>query len=98
MSKPPTLPNRLSGHDAPANHAAGRDGFAALLTRLAGPYGRPAWKETAAPFEQSGQVLEKMTDATVDFILGERDTLEPVAELIAEIANLEEQAYRKGGF
>lgn len=91
---PPTPPNRLTGHDAPANHAAGRDGFAALLARLAQPYDRPAWKEAAALFEQSGQLLEKMTDAAVDFILGERDTLEPVAELITEIANLEEQAYR----
>ena len=35
-----------------------------------------------------------MTDATVDFILGESDTLEPVAELITETASLEEQAYK----
>ena len=72
---------------------AGRDGFAALLIQLTDPYGRPAWREAAVLFERSGQNLEKMTDATVDFILGERDTLEPVAELITEIANLEEQAY-----
>ena len=91
---PPAPPNRLTGYDAPDNHAAGRDGFAALLTRLAEPYDRPAWKEAAALFEQSGQVLERMTDATVDFILGESDTLEPVAELITEIASLEEQAYK----
>jgi hypothetical protein len=90
---PPALPNRLTGYDAPDNHAAGRDGFAALLTQLAGPYDRPAWKEAAALFEQSGQVLERMTNAAVDFILGEADTLEPVAELIAETANLEERAY-----
>ena len=91
---PPALPNRLTGYDAPDNHTAGRDGFANLLTRLAGDYDRPAWAEAAPLFDQSGVALEQLTDAVVDVILGQSDTLEPAAELVAQIADLEEQAYR----
>lgn len=90
---PPARPNRLTGYDAPDNHAAGRDGFANLLTRLARDYDRPAWAEAAPLFEQSGAALERLTDAVVDVILGRSDTLEPAAELVAHIADLEEQAY-----
>jgi hypothetical protein len=91
---PPAPPNRLTGCDEPDNHTAGRDGFADLLARLAGDYDRPAWAEAASLFEQSGAALEDVTDAVVDVILGRSDTLEPAAELVAHIADLEEQAYR----
>jgi hypothetical protein len=91
---PPVPPNRLTGYDAPDNHAAGRDVFASLLYRLAEEYGEPAGAKAAAVFEQSGQILRKLTDVTIDFILGQRDTLVPAAELISRCADLEEQAYR----
>lgn len=91
---PPTPPNRLTGYtDAPDNHTGGRDGFANLLTWLAKDYDRPVWAEAAVLFEQSGQVVEALTDVIVDFILGESDTLESVSELLVRIADLEEQAY-----
>jgi hypothetical protein len=54
----------------------------------------PAWAEAAAWFEQSGQVLAEMTDAVVNYLLGESNILEPASRLVAEIADLEEQAFR----
>jgi hypothetical protein len=91
---PPALPSRLMGYtDAPDNHAAGRDGLANLLNQLVADYNRPAWTEAAVLFKQSGQTLEKMTDAIVDFVLGEGDTLEPASKLVGQVADLEEQAY-----
>jgi hypothetical protein len=91
---PPALPNRITGYDAPDNHAAGRDGFADLLARLAGDYDQPAWAEAAPLFERSGVALEELTDAVVDILLGQSDTLESAAQLVAQIADLEEQAYQ----
>jgi hypothetical protein len=90
---PPIPPNRLSGYDAPDNHAGGREVFAGQLRRLAVDYAMPAWAEAAALFDRSGQVLEQLTDEVVDFILGERDTLEPASALLAEIADLEETGF-----
>ena len=90
---PPMLPNRLTGYDAPDNHAAGRDGFADLLTRLGGEYGEPAWIEVAALFAQSGQLIRQLTDTVVEHILGEGDTLAAATALLVRIGNLEEQAY-----
>jgi hypothetical protein len=91
---PPALPNRITGYDTPDDHTAGRNGFADLLTRLAGDYDRPVWAEAAPLFERSGAALEELTDAVVDVILGQRDTLQPAAVLVAHVADLEEQAYR----
>jgi hypothetical protein len=51
------------------------------------------WAEAAVLFEQSGQVVEALTDVIVDFILGESNTLESASELLVKIADLEEQAY-----
>ncbi len=96
---PPIPPLRLMGGvgemdmDVPENHAAGRDIFAGLLRQLSEEYEMPAWAETAALFEQSGQVLESLTDIVVDHILGERNALEPASELLSETADLEEQAF-----
>ncbi len=95
---PPVLPLRLMDFagdvDVPDNHAAGRDIFAGLLCQMAAEYGMPAWADAAALFEQSGQALTTLTDALVDHILGERDALDSTSELLAEIADLEEQAFR----
>jgi len=91
---PPGLPNRLTGYDAPENHAAGRDGFADLLVRLAEDLNQPAWAEAAPLFEQSAQTLEELTAATVDVILGDSQDLGPVSELLEVTADLEERAYR----
>jgi hypothetical protein len=91
---PPIPPNRLTGyHDAPDNHAAGREVFAGLLRRLAADYAMPAWAEAAASFDQSGQVVEQLTDEIVDVILGESDSLEPAVALLEEIADLEEAGF-----
>jgi hypothetical protein len=92
---PPVPPNRLTGYsDAPDNHAAGRDVFAGLLHRLSKDYGEPAWAKAAALLEQSGQALMKLTDAVIDRILGQSNSLEPTARWVARIADLEEQTYR----
>ncbi len=45
-------------------------------------------------FELSGQVLVEFTDAVVDFILGEGDTLDSASALIEKVTDLEEQAFR----
>jgi hypothetical protein len=91
---PPLLPNRLTGyHDSPDDHTAGRVGFANLLHRLAADYNRPAWAEAANLFTQSGQLLQKMTDVVVDFLLEQQSSLEPAAELVTRAADVEEQAY-----
>jgi len=91
---PPIPPNRLTGYDAPDDHTAGRVIFAGLLRQLAADDAMPAWAESADIFEQSGQALAEMTDAVVDYLLGKSGTLEPASGLIAEIADLEEQAFR----
>jgi hypothetical protein len=90
---PPVPPNRLTGYDAPDDHTAGREVFAGLLRRLAADYEMPAWAEAATSFDQSGQTLVQLTDAVVDFILGECDSLEPASALLAEIADLEETGF-----
>jgi hypothetical protein len=91
---PPVPPNRLTGYDAPDDHTAGRVVFAGLLRWLAVDYAMPAWAESADVFEQSGRALEKLTDAVVDYLLGESATLEPASRLITKVAHLEEQAFR----
>jgi hypothetical protein len=93
---PPMPPFRLIGWagDEPEDHKAGRVGFASLLRQLAHDYGVPAWDPAAALFEQSGRVLETLTDQVVDYVLGESDTLQPAAELVGQIADLEEEAFR----
>jgi hypothetical protein len=92
---PPLLPNRLTGyHDTPDDHTAGRVGFADLLHRLAADYNKPAWAEAASLFTQSGQLLQKMTDVVVDFLLEQESSLGPAAELVAQAADVEEQAYK----
>jgi hypothetical protein len=90
---PPQAPNRLTGYDAPDKHDGGREGFADLLSRLAGEYATPAWAEAADLFRESGQGLEALTDAVVDVILGERGSLQPAADWVTKVADLEEQAY-----
>jgi hypothetical protein len=91
---PPQVPNRLAGLDAPESHDGGRNGFAGLLDRLAGDYGTPAWAEAADLLRESGRALQALTDAVVDVILGERDSLQPAAGWVAQVADLEERAYR----
>ncbi len=91
---PPNVPNRITGYDAPDNHTAGRDGFAALLKRLAKTYSQPGWKKAAAPFDQSGQAIRQFTDLVVDYIQARSSTLDTAAEMILRIVELEEQGYR----
>lgn len=91
---PPVLPNRLTGQAAPDNHGAGREVFAGLLRRLAGEYGEPSWAEAAPCFERSAQLLGQMTGSVVDFILGEKTSLEAAATLLNDIAEVEEQGFR----
>jgi hypothetical protein len=91
---PPMPPNRLTGyHDASDNHGGGRDIFAGLLRRMAADCTEPAWTEAANLFDQSSRTLEEMTDIIVDFLLGERDYLNPASTAIMAIADLEEQAF-----
>jgi hypothetical protein len=93
---PPMPPFRLIGWagDEPEDHTAGRVGFAGLLRQLARDYQVPAWDTAAVLFEQSGQVLESLTEMVVDYVLDNGDTLQPAAELVVQIADLEEQAFR----
>ncbi len=91
------MPSRLLGfeyEDGFERHSGGRDDFAEVLRQLAVEYSVLEWVEAAAYLEQSAQALEKLTGATVDYILDESDSLEPAAHLVAHIADLEEQAYR----
>ena len=93
---PPMPPFRLIGWagDEPEDHTAGRAGAATLLRQSAQDYRMPAWESAATLFEQSGQVLATLTDEVVDYVLGESDALEPAAEMIVQIADLEERAFR----
>ena len=97
---PPIPPLRLMGGvgememDVPDDHTAGRDIFAGLLRQLSEEYEMPVWAEAAALFEQSGQTLVVLTDTVVDHILGQRDALESASELLTEIADMEELAFR----
>jgi len=92
---PPMPPFRLIGWqgDEPEDHTAGRVGFAQLLRQLANDYQMPVWNEAADLFEQSGQVLESLTEVVVDYVLGEAHGLAPAGELVAQIADLEEGAF-----
>jgi hypothetical protein len=93
---PPMLPNRLTGAvDAPDFHAGGRDGFALVLAQLAADLGCPAWAEAAALLEKSGAKVRALTDTLVDYLLGVRRDLAAAATMVAEIADLEEQAYQQ---
>jgi len=91
---PPTPPNRLTGYEAPDHHTAGRDGFAALLTRLAAEYNEPGWKAPAALFAQSGERLCAFTEKLVDAVLGQPEALTEAGAHLLQIAALEEEAYR----
>ncbi len=92
---PPTLPNRLTGHDAPNNHRGGRDGFAALLLRLEADFGIPGCTGAATCFEASGEVIAALTEAITDYLLGESSTLGTTAPLLERIADLEERGYAR---
>jgi hypothetical protein len=91
---PPVPPNRLSGYSAPDNHRGGRDVFAGLLRRLAGDYAEPSWAKAAPFFDRAALLLEKATDAVVDFLLRKSGTLDGAASMVAEIADVEEQGFR----
>jgi hypothetical protein len=91
---PPVPPNRLTGfHDAPENHAAGRDIFADLLRKLSKVYTEPRWKEASNYFDQSACKLEELTDKVCDFILGQSNSLESCARTVSCIANIEERGF-----
>jgi hypothetical protein len=56
-------------------------------------YGEPAWAESAALFDRSGQALVELTDVVVDLLLGEGGSLYAAAAAVGEIADLEERAF-----
>ena len=91
---PPVPPNRLTGfHDAPENHAAGRDVFADLLRKLSEVYTEPRWKKASNYFDQSARQLEELTDKVCDFILGQSNSLESCARTLSSIATIEERGF-----
>ena len=90
---PPAPPNRLTGYETPDKHAGGVNGLADLQQDFA-HHCWHGWAEAAAVLKQSGQALMDLTDATVDYLLGESGTLQPAVESVTQVADLEEQAYR----
>jgi hypothetical protein len=92
----PLLPDKLSGYKTAEDvtHCAVRDGFGVLLVELGNRYGFPGWVEAGGLFLRSGAVIENMTDYIVEYLLGNRGDLKELPDMINQIADLEEEAYR----
>ncbi len=86
------LPFRLNYTDP---HQAVRDRFSKEISSLAGSISMPGLKEAADLLAESGRSIGRLTDVITDQILTQTVRLEEPAQLIAEIADLEERAYRQ---
>lgn len=89
----PSLPERLYGcpHDV-FLHQACRDKYSKLLIELSSRCQIEEWKEAAAYFEESGHLLQNITDRMVEYLLRREKEPGNYKNMILQIADLEEKA------
>ncbi len=75
-------------------HKAAREKLVNVLRVLSKDYGIDDWELCARKFEESGKMLEHMTNRMTDYLLGKSDNLDDIPELIMQIADTEEKAFR----
>ena len=92
----PVLPDQLLPPAARSGvlHRAGREKLVHVLETLALAYQITAWNDAASQFTKSGTLLETMSDTLTAYLLGNRDELKEVPDLILEIADTEETGFR----
>lgn len=93
----PQPPMRLFGAPDKGDvlHQAAREKLTSVLRTIGKDGKMPQWLEAAELFEKSGKEIEKIVNLIVDLMLHHRQDLEEVPQLILNIAELEEKAYRK---
>lgn len=91
----PSPPSRLLGvaGDDNIRHMAAREKLVSLFLQLGENYGVELWIKAAKCFQQSGAMIENVTDSIVAYLLGERSGIDIVSELIVNIADIEERAF-----
>jgi hypothetical protein len=92
----PNLPQRLLsfplGYNDP--HQACRDRFAQELLHFSRLYAQPQWERSADLFRTSGTLIEQLTQAATEALLGNKSAFDVAPDLMSRIANTEEQAFR----
>lgn len=91
----PALPNRLLGDESDDNilHKGAREKLASVLKKLGQDYQIDYWVVSADYFLQSGEIIEKMTNQIVEYLLKEREELDDITFFINEIADIEEKGF-----
>jgi hypothetical protein len=91
----PALPNRLLGdeNDDKILHKGAREKLVSVLKQLGEDYQINAWVASTDYFVKSGELIEKMTNQIVEYLLKEREALDEIPTLINEIADIEEKAF-----
>lgn len=92
----PNLPQQLLsfplGYNDP--HQACRDRFAQELTHFSRLYAQPHWEQAAQLLQSSGVLIEQLTQAATDALLGDQTAFDAAPGLMNQIADAEEQAFR----
>jgi hypothetical protein len=92
----PNLPQQLLssplGYTDP--HQACRDRFAQELIHFSRLYAQPQWEQAAHLFQSSGALIERLTQVATEALLGDKTAFDTAPNLMSQIANTEEQAFR----
>jgi hypothetical protein len=97
---PPMLPPELITNDPkkiediPNNHTGARDKLAQILKRHAIQYSEHQWNDSADLFEQTGRLISQLTNGITEYLLETENNLNIVPEILTEIVEKEERAYR----
>lgn len=90
----PSLPMRLIGKEETIRHQAGREKLSVVLKTLSKAYNISSWKKAATYFEESGRVIESITEEIVERLLHEREELKDIPQWIEKMADLEAAAFK----
>jgi hypothetical protein len=97
---PPMLPPELitsdfkKMKDIPNNHTGARDKLAQILKHYAIQYNEQQWNESADLFNQTGRLISELTNGITEYLLETKNNLDIVPEILTEIVEKEERAYR----
>ena len=91
----PLIPARIYGgrQEEDIQHQAAREKLGPLLIDLGERFSLMDWEKSGRLFCESGEMIQKMTNLIVDYLLKTRTDLNELPGLIEQIADIEEQAF-----
>jgi hypothetical protein len=92
----PALPSQLAEFDTgiPDSHQGTRDAFAESLLQNLSEYGNTSWEKAADLLRKSGDLIGQMTGVITEYLLNHHYDLQEIPELLKQVADYEEEAFR----